>query len=159
MNDDPDPLLEVRTSGIHGDGAFARRSLHPGQRVGVYRGRRYAEHEHGARDWDHALTYVFALSDGSVIDGSEGGNATRHINHSCAPNCIAYEVDGEDGEAQIVIEARRRIAAGEELFIDYALDVGANDPRDYRCRCGQPGCRGTMASARGERRRPPRRRA
>jgi len=144
-NPPDDPLIEVRASGIHGEGAFARRSLHPGQVVGTYGGRRYAEHEHRARDWDHALTYVFALSDGSIIDGSEGGNATRHINHSCAPNCAAYEVDADDGELRIVIEAKRRIAAGEELFIDYALDVGDNDPRDYACRCGHTGCRGTMA--------------
>jgi len=145
MANPPEDLIEVRASGIHGEGAFARRSLHPGQIVGVYGGRRYAEREHRSRDWNQALTYVFALSDGSIIDGSEGGNATRHINHSCAPNCAAYEVDdGEDGP-QIVIEARRRIAAGEELLLDYALDVGDNDPGHYACRCGHAGCRGTMA--------------
>jgi SET domain-containing protein len=35
------------------------------------------------------VTYLFALSDGATIDGSDGGNATRYINHSCRPNCVA----------------------------------------------------------------------
>jgi len=139
-------LVEVRPSGVHGHGAFALRSLQPGQIIGTYHGRRYAASESAARDWDQALTYVFALSDGTIIDGSEGGNATRHINHSCAPNCAAYEVEDEDGRPQIVIEARRRIRAGEELFIDYALDVGDNDPGEYPCRCGAGRCRGTMVA-------------
>lgn len=139
-------FIEVRASGIHGLGAFARRNLSRGQALGRYEGRRYAPHEHGERDWDHALTYVFALSDGTIIDGSDGGNATRHLNHSCAPNCAAYEVEDEDGGSHIVIEAKRRIRAGEELFIDYALDVGDNDPGEYACRCGHARCRGTMVA-------------
>jgi SET domain-containing protein len=142
--EDPHNLIEVRASGVHGLGAFARRGIAPGQVVGVYTGRRYTPAEIAARDWDNALTYVFALSDGSVIDATDGGNATRHINHACAPNCAAFEVDEDDGP-RIVIEAKRRIRAGEELFIDYALDVGADDPSDYACRCGKSKCRGTMA--------------
>jgi len=144
MHQDNDDI-EVRDSLIHGLGAFARRGLPRGRPIGVYRGRLYAPHEAAARDWDNALTYVFALSDGSVIDGGEGGNATRHLNHSCAPNCVAYEVDDDAGQAQVVIEARRRIRAGEELFIDYALDVGSADPAEFPCRCGASRCRGTMA--------------
>lgn len=133
---------------MHGHGAFAARAFRAGEAIGVYRGRRYAGAECSARDWDHALTYVFALSDGSVIDGSDGGNATRHINHSCAPNCVAYEVVDDDGAAQIVIEAARRIDVGDELFLDYALDVGGADPAAYACRCGARRCRGTMVAPR-----------
>ncbi len=139
--------FEVRHSSIHGQGAFATRGLQRGREIGEYGGRRYSPGELAARDWDNALTYVFALSDGSIIDGSEGGNATRHLNHSCRPNCVAYEVSDEDGALRVVIEARRRIRAGEELFIDYALDVGDDDHSAYPCRCGAAGCRGTMAGA------------
>lgn len=142
---EPAPAIEVRRSGIHGLGVFATRPLRRGATVGAYAGRRYAPGEAG--DWDNALTYVFALSDGGLIDGREGGNATRHLNHSCAPNCIAYEVAGADGTPAIVFEALRDIAAGEELFIDYALDVGDDDPADFACRCGAERCRGTMAAA------------
>lgn len=137
--------LEVRRSAVHGDGAFATRGLARGSRVGVYAGRRYAPGELVDARWDNALTYLFGLSDGSCIDGREGGNATRHINHSCAPNCAAVEVTAEDGTVDIVIHTLRRVRAGEELFIDYALDIGEQAPEAYLCRCGSRRCRGTMA--------------
>jgi SET domain-containing protein len=148
MPADPDSPIEVRQSSVHGLGAFATQPLQRGREIGEYLGRRYAPGEMAERDWDNRLTYVFGLSDGSIIDGAEGGNATRHLNHSCAPNCQAYEVEGEDGVLRVVIEARRRIRAGDELFIDYALDIGDDDPADFPCHCGAPKCRGTMAARR-----------
>jgi len=140
------PTIEVRRSDVHGLGAFARQGLQRGCELGAYTGRRYSAGEMAERDWDNELTYVFGLSDGSLIDGSEGGNATRHINHSCQPNCQASEVTDDDGLLCVVIESRRRIRPGEELFIDYALDIGADDPADFPCRCGTRACRGTMAA-------------
>lgn len=142
----PLPSVDVRASGVHGLGAFANRSIPRGQVIGSYEGRRYSPGEQAEKDWDQALTYVFGLSDGTLIDGSDGGNATRHINHCCAPNCQAYEVTSEDGELSIVVEAKRRLKKDEELSIDYQLDIGENDPADYPCRCGAANCRGTLAA-------------
>lgn len=141
-------LVEVRTSPIHGQGLFARRALPRGQTLGFYAGRRLGPRAVARRDWNRRLTYVFGLSDGSVIDASEGGNALRHLNHSCAPNCAAYEVTDADGRLQIAIETRRRIRAGEELFIDYALDAGADAAAEFPCACGAARCRGTMVAPR-----------
>lgn len=141
--------VEVRHSTIHGWGAFATRDLARGESIGVYEGRRYTATEAADKDWDQQLTFVFGLADGSLIDGSVDGNFTRHINHSCKPNCVAYEVDDGHGQPSIVIEARRRIRAGEELFIDYALDVGGMAPSHYACRCGAARCRGTMVARAG----------
>jgi SET domain-containing protein len=140
--------VEVRASRVHGAGAFALRSLPPGRLVGVYEGRRYAPSQarEREREWDGAVTYLFGLSDGTLIDASDGGNATRHINHSCEPNCEATEQSDDDGELSVVIRTKRRIRAGEELFIDYRLDVGVHDPATFRCRCGSPHCRGTLAA-------------
>ncbi|MCC9596717.1 MULTISPECIES: SET domain-containing protein [unclassified Rubrivivax] len=146
MNDAAAPAFEVRDSHVHGLGAFATRDLRRGERLGLYAGRRWSPAEIERLDWDNALTYFFGLSDGSMIDGREGGNGTRHFNHSCAPNCAAYEVEDEDGRLQIAIEARRAIRAGEELFIDYSLDIGDEDPAGFACHCGAPRCRGTMAA-------------
>jgi SET domain-containing protein len=139
--------LEVRASPVHGRGAFALRGMPPGHFVGVYEGRRLAPGTETGGGRDHGITYLFGLSDGTLIDGADGGNATRHINHSCEPNCQACEETDDDGVLNIVIRTRRRIRAGEELFIDYRLDVGDNDPEDFPCRCGAPTCRGTLASA------------
>jgi SET domain-containing protein len=79
-----------------------------------------------------------------MIDGAQGGNATRHINHSCEPNVEAIEDSDDAGHLVIVIRAMRYIRPSEELFLDYALDVGGEDPAEYTCRCGSTHCRGTL---------------
>ena len=153
MNDDetlPPALagVEVRQSGVHGHGVFATRALRAGAEIGRYAGRRYAAGEVHA-DWDDGLTYLFGLSDGSMIDGAQGGNATRHLNHACEPNVEAVEAYGAADRLEVVISARRRIGVGEELFLDYALDVAGDDPADYPCACGSARCRGTLAAPAG----------
>src|SRR3989441_3902013 len=138
--------VEVRHSSVHGHGVFAARELLPGTLVGVYAGRRYAAHEACAR-WDDGLTYLFGLSDGTLIDGAQGGNATRHLNHACEPNCEAVEEYADNGQLTVRIETIKAIRAGEELFLDYALDIDAgDDPADYPCRCGLARCRGTSVA-------------
>ncbi len=136
--------LEVRHSPIHGHGVFALRRFKAGEPIGSYAGRRVSKEESESGDWDQQLTYLFGLSDGTMINGAEGGNATRHLNHSCEPNCAAYEVDGEDGLLHIHVEALTDIAPGDELFLDYQLNAEAEHPSEYACRCGSARCRGTM---------------
>ena len=141
--------IEVRKSTVHGQGVFAARSLRRGQAIASYTGRRYASDEEHA-GWDDQLTYLFGLSDGSMIDGAQGGNATRHINHACEPNVEAIETYNVDGELIVTIHAVRAIAAGEELFLDYALDVDGEDPSEYPCACGAVRCRGTLVAPTGQ---------
>jgi SET domain-containing protein len=141
-------MIQLGVSGIHGTGAFAASDLAQGTRIGIYEGRRYTMRQAQRRDWDHGLTYAFGLSDGSVIDATQGGNATRHINHSCSPNCEAFEARGSNGRPSIEFYAMRDIAAGEELFLDYRLEVdGSQDRSAFDCSCGSDGCRGTMLAA------------
>jgi SET domain-containing protein len=111
--------LEVRHSSVHGYGVFAARELPSGTLVGVYAGRRYTAHEARAMAWDDGLTYLFGLSDGTLIDGAQGGNATRHLNHACEPNCEAVEDFADDGQLTVRIETINAVRAGEELFLDY----------------------------------------
>lgn len=120
------------------------RDIAPGQHICFYEGRRYDLD--ADREWDHTLTYVFGLSDGTVIDGSEGGNDSRHINHSCAPNCAAYEIEQDNGSLAIVIAPVRFVQHGEELLLDYALDIGHADHNDFPCSCMASTCRGTMVA-------------
>jgi SET domain-containing protein len=92
------------------------------------------------------LTHLFGLSDGTTIGGLQGGYATRHLNHSCAPNCEAIEeVRGEELVLRIV--TRRAVQAGAELFIDYGLIVDESDDGEYACLWRARKCRGTMAAA------------
>ncbi len=141
------PGLEVRCSAIHGQGVFALRPFAAGEPIARYEGRRVSREECQAGLWDHRLTYLFALSDGVMIDGAEGGNATRHINHACAPNCVAYEIEDESGQLQVEIEALVDIAVGDELFLDYQLSAAEGAPADYACRCASAACRGTLLGA------------
>jgi uncharacterized protein len=136
--------VEIRSSGIHGLGVFALRHLDDEMVIGEYMGRR---HPAGADldDGGTGLTYLFLLHDGSTIDGADGGNATCFLNHSCEPNVKAVEVDDAQGTPTIVITAMRRIACGEELYLDYSLEV-SGDTAEYPCHCGTPSCRGTLAS-------------
>ena len=56
------------------------------------------------------------------------------INHSCDPN-IGFR-------GNVVYVAMRDIAAGEELFHDYAME--RSDDYALDCRCGSPLCRGKV---------------
>jgi uncharacterized protein len=143
--------IAVRNSPIHGRGVFATAAIFVGDSILEYKGeiisakeaqRRY---ERSAAEDGH--TFFFGLDDGRMIDGARGGNSARWINHSCAPNCEA----DQEGD-RIFIRATRKIEAGAEVFIDYALDVEGRRTvalkRLYACRCGARRCRGTMLDAR-----------
>jgi hypothetical protein len=139
--------FEIRRSSIQGRGAFATRTIRKGSTIVEYTGERIDQDEADRRYDDAKMkrhhTFLFALDDGSNIDGAAGGNESRFINHSCAPNCAAYEQDG-----RIFIEALRTIHAGEELGYDYAFartpGMTKADEEHYKCLCGAPGCRGTI---------------
>ncbi len=140
-------LIQVRESGIHGRGAFAACDVPAGTALGEYTGHRYDAQQALDEDWDHRLTYLFALSDGTTIDGARGGNATRHLNHACEPNCEAVEEFDAAGRIVLRIVTTRAVAAGAEFFLDYQLVIDAADqPSDYPCHCGMSFCRGTMAA-------------
>ena len=115
--------VSVRHSPIHGKGVFALRVLSAGERIFEYKGLVTTWREAArayARRADAGHTFLFGLSDGRVIDGGRGGNGARWLNHACKANCEAIEQSG-----RVYINALRDIQVGEELFIDYALEVSA----------------------------------
>jgi SET domain-containing protein len=138
---------QVRRSGIHGKGVFALRPIAAGERILEYTGKvitwKQAQraHPHDPDDPNH--TFFFHIDDERVIDGNQGGNSAKWINHSCGPNCEADEVDG-----RVFIHALRDIEPGEELNYDYGLilegRLTAKVKKMFPCRCGTPQCRGTL---------------
>ncbi len=105
--------IEVRRSGIHGLGVFARRQIERGEIIARYRG----------RPIDRSGTYVAChASPSGRHEHHEITGPLRFLNHSCRPN------------ARLVgfrLIATRRIRAGSELTIDYG--PGACDcPRPER---------------------------
>lgn len=139
------PYLRVSASGVHGLGAYATCPLPAGAFLGLYEGRRYTPAQIEAKTWDDSLTYLFKLSNDETIDGGKGGNATRHLNHSCDPNCEAVEDYDDAGRMVLRFQTLYDVDAGEELFIDYSLTADDDSsPADYLCYCGTESCRGTM---------------
>ncbi|MGJ7512657.1 SET domain-containing protein [Variovorax sp. GT1P44] len=140
-------LIAVRDSAVHGQGVFARVDIMSGTCIGTYEGQRYNVEEAKLENWTSGLTYLFGLSDGTMIDGAKGGNATRHLNHACAPNCEAREEFSADGSIVLRVFATRAVGQGAELFLDYALVIDPSEsPSLYPCRCGNLTCRGSMAA-------------
>ena len=139
--------IQTRRSGVHGKGVFALCDLVEGQVIIEYAGaiiswnEAQRRHPHDPSDPNH--TFYFHIDDKRVIDALIGGNSSRWINHSCAPNCVA---DVQDG--RVYIKALRNIAAGEELYYDYSLIVDERlTPRlkaEYPCWCGARQCRQTL---------------
>lgn len=140
-------LYEVRRSRIHGSGVYAVRPIRKGTRIVEYLGDRISHEEadarYSAKGQDDGHTFLFVVDEDTVIDAGVGGNDARFINHSCAPNCDTV-IDG----GRIYIEALRGIDSGEELGYEYGLTWETTDDpgelANYACRCGAPGCRGTM---------------
>jgi hypothetical protein len=132
---------------VHGKGVFALQDLAEGEQLVEYIGEviSWAEaerrHPHDPQNPNH--TFYFHIDEDHVIDGLHGGNASRWINHSCAPNC---EADQQGN--RVFIRALRAIAAGEELSFDYGLIIDerytAKLKAEYACWCGADECRGTM---------------
>lgn len=142
----PRPFV-VRSSAVHGRGAFARVAIPAGTRLIEYAGRRLtpaqAEALYPDDDGTAPHTFLFAIDDDVVVDAGVGGNAARWLNHSCDPNC---DVVVEDG--RLWVETIRDVAPGEELAYDYGLTLPTRHTpaakRRFPCRCGAAACRGTM---------------
>jgi len=148
MTDDPPrdvwvhDLVAVRRSTIEGDGLFAVADLPAGTTLIRVGGRLVTTAELdaliAAADADPAAPYVDTFTvyeDAHVV--LPPGTAAHYANHACDPNAWY-------GDAYTFV-ARRDIAAGAEITIDYGTISGA-DGLDMTCQCGATGCRGVITS-------------
>ena len=115
-----------------GKGVFARRTLAADLVVGEILGEVLDDHPEDS-------SYCMELQSGRLL---EPGPPLRFLNHSCEPNCeLFYWVDEETNapaEDRLWLQTLRRIAAGEEMTIDYCWPADAA----IRCRCQAASCRG-----------------
>jgi uncharacterized protein len=131
-----DPRVAIRPSQIAGGGMYAREPIQAGEVVAEVGGVRMSNAEFAAYlatvdRWNaHQIDEDAHLVD--LIHAPE--RVAGSINHSCDSNLWMGD--------EVVIDARRDIAADEELTLDYALTTVAPDWRlDGPCRCGSPVCR------------------
>jgi hypothetical protein len=139
---------EVRGSAIHGRGVYAIRPIAKEEKIIEYVGELVDKEESGKRGTDQqeratnngdAAVYIFNLTKKYDIDGNVPWNTARLINHSCDPNCEAWQTG-----KRIFIHSLRDIAEGEELTFDYGFDVDCYE--DHPCLCGREGCIGYIVS-------------
>jgi len=109
--------IAVRHSPIHDRGVFAAATISARDRSIEYKveftSPKEAQRRHQRSAMEYGHTFFLNLDDGRMIDGEQGGNSARWINHSWAPNCKAEKVGD-----RIFIRATRRIEEGAKIFID-----------------------------------------
>jgi hypothetical protein len=131
-----EPVI-VGDSAVSGRGLFTNQALEPGQVV-LRLGGRLVSTDELARLIDERDRYVDTVTVFEDVHLVLPSGTTLHYgNHSCDPNL--WHVGPYD------IAARRRIAAGEELTMDYGTQSGAPG-FSMSCRCGAPQCRGVVTS-------------
>lgn len=136
MNKDYADGLTVKLSPIDGRGCFTTSHFPKGRKIAEYVGERISRREIARRLRGKRRIHICAIDTYWAIDGSNGGNGTQYINHSCQPNCTIRIISGH-----ILFFALRDIDPGEELLVDY--EVSYHSDRKT-CRCGSPRCRGRI---------------
>lgn len=138
------PSLEIRRSGIHGYGVFAKAPIPRGVRLIEYVGEKITKKEAERRAFRQldlsgrhgtGAVYIFDLNRRFDLDGNVEWNPARRINHSCDPNCRIYDERG-----RLWIYSIKPIRCGEELSYNYGYELESYE--DHPCRCGAGECMG-----------------
>ncbi|RLN67329.1 hypothetical protein BBP00_00001715 [Phytophthora kernoviae] len=98
------------------------------------------------RDNGEINFYMMELEKNIVIDAKYRSNESRFINHSCDPNSVTQKWN-VDGMQRIGIFARRNIAPGEEITIDYNF---SHFGEAVECKCGSTACTGKIGLKRSK---------
>ena len=98
--------IAVRTSLIHGRGVFALTNLAAGDPIIEYKGEiitaREAQRRVDRSRAEDGHTFFFNLEDGRMIDGAQGGNSARWINHRDLFFCRKPLTDHEPDSAIVI---------------------------------------------------------
>ena len=131
-----DPRVQIHRSTISGGGMFAAEPIRVGEVVAIVGGTpmttaEFAAYRASVARWNaHQIGENTHLVD--LIQSPE--RVEGSLNHSCDSNLWMGD--------EVTITARRDIAAGEELTLDYALTTVDSTWRlDQPCRCGAAACR------------------
>lgn len=126
--------VEIRASSIEGLGLFAARPFCVGQRIRRINVVREVTPTSPLREELGERADHCDYPNGKVV---LLGTPDRHINHSCNPNAyVLYEGDHS------FLVARRDIAVGEEISVDYNINITRGTA--WPCHCGTARCTGTV---------------
>ena len=128
--------VDVQPSTIDGQGAFAAEPIPPRLKIGEIRGESISVQDARIRATRSARIMIVELSAKRAIDFSRSSDPMRYTNHSCQPNARLVIRNG-----RVEFYARRVIAVGEEITVDYGE---THHEGRLACCCGAPGCRGAL---------------
>lgn len=134
MNTASPSTVEVRPSPIEGLGVLALGSFRSGQLIRTVNIVREVTAEAPLRPELGEREDHCDYPDGKVV---LIGPPDRHLNHSCDPNAWLRH---ERTACQIV--ARCDISVGEEITVDYSINLSGGDA--WPCHCGATRCRGRV---------------
>ena len=125
--------FDVRPSGIHGRGLFARTPLPARRKLGELAGKVVSER--GARRTARSLQSIkiVEFGDGWALDATKESNCFQYVNHSCTPNTYIRLY-----RHRVEFYTLRAIARGEELTCDYGE---TQHEGTLPCGCGAERCR------------------
>ena len=136
------PTVRVARSAVHDRGIVAVSGIAQGEPILVWGGPSYTERAGAlqARKQNRAVMQwdddVFSCA----VEGEGKDEEPFLVNHSCDPNAWM--------SGACTICARRDIAPGEEITVDYALwETDEDHVAAWTCRCGSPLCRGRVTGA------------
>jgi len=131
--------LSVARSEIHGCGCFATIFFRRNQQIAEYVGERISLAEAERRRQGARNQCICDVDTEWAIDGSQGGNGTQYVNHSCQPNSEVIVLNG-----RIFLYALRDINPGEEITVEYLYELGLEGTR---CNCRIAFCCNEMSPA------------
>ena len=128
--------VDVRSSPIDGQGAFAAEAVPGRRKIGEIRGESISVAEARIRATRSERIMIVELSARRAIDFSRSADPMRYTNHSCRPNarlCIR--------QGRVEFYALRDIACGEEITVNYGP---THHEGRLACRCGAADCTGRL---------------
>ncbi len=129
--------IEVRES-CGGRGVFTRTAVRAGERLLKFAGEPLVRTDVARVAKAHGHDGYLQIGPDAYL-GLSGG-ADDYVNHACEPNChVQFSRTG------VYLVARYDIAAGDELFFDYAL-TQIDFPFRFHCMCGHAACRGDIGN-------------
>jgi len=126
----------VRTSAIDGLGVYADEAVPRWHKIGEVRGESITVAEARRRAATLERIMIVEISARKAIDLAGSADPMRYTNHSCQSNARLVIRNG-----RVEFYARRAIAPGEEITVDYGE---THHEGKLACRCGAPGCRGAL---------------
>lgn len=131
------PKIVRGESPTHGAGVFAVSPIEAGEPLIVFSGAVTSAAETDFAD------YHLQIGEAEYIGPS--GDLDDLVNHSCEPN--SGFVPESDRYAPLLV-AKRDIAVGEEITMDYGAVIDEEGFAGFPCSCGTPTCRGRVVSFR-----------